>query len=313
MSQSIGFEPIRPSRALYIKLGEGGIWEHDCIQQSILRLGYGTVDHDACLQSQWQSVKQFLINNGSDQGAATRHANQVQEFYEAERGVLWVTFHADRLWWCFSEKEITLLDDYTKIRPTAGWRSEDIYGNPLDMSHLKGSLLAMQGYQGTICNVRESTYIIDKINGNLPKDIVDAEITRDTLRKQVEGIVKHLDWHDFEVLTDLIFQRAGWQRVRELGGKQKGIDLVLFSPITRETYAVQVKSKADRATFEVYRAQFQDMRDYSRFYFIVHSPAANLTKELENKGDNVKLILPVDIALWVVEYGLTDWVISKAG
>jgi hypothetical protein len=308
------FEPINPSRALYIKLGGRGMWEHDCIEQGTLRLGYNEIDHNLCIQGDWQAAHQYYVSRGGDPGAATRHMKQIQEFYEAESDVLWITFHANRLWWCFSERVITLLADGTKVRSaTEGWNSKDIKGNSLDMSRLKGSLLKVQAFQGTICNVRESDYLINKINGKASPEVAEVESASTQLHQAIEAAIKSLTWGDFEILADMIFQRAGWQRVGPLGRTQKTIDLELYSPITRETYAVQVKSEADRATFDDYRARYSEMEGFARFYFVVHSPAKNLTKEADYADDDFELILPGDIAEWVVQYGLTDWVIAKAG
>lgn len=317
MEQPQYFQEIRPARGLYIKLGGGGEWEEDCMSESILRLGYQEADHDLCMQGFWDAIYQQLLDLGTkDKGAATRHVKQIKEFYTAPNDVLWITFHADWLWWCFSAPDITLLPDYSKTRVAiGGWNKIDIFGRPLEMSRLKGSLVSMQGFRGTICRVDqpEFVYLVNKINGRNPPELERTQEALNTLYREVEAIIHNLTWGDFEILVDLIFRQAGWQRLSRLGGTQKTIDLKLYSPITREKYAVQVKSTADKAVFEDYRNQSHAMEaGFARFYFVVHEPSHNLVKDLESDS-YFKLIMPSDLARWVVEYGLTEWVISKAG
>ena len=45
-------------------------------------------------------------------------------------------------------------------------------------------------------------------------------------------------------MVDLIFARNGWQRVTDVGGSQKDIDLILMQPTTGEKAFVQVESRA---------------------------------------------------------------------
>jgi hypothetical protein len=116
---------------------------------------------------------------------------------------------------------------------------------------------------------------------------------------------------DFEILVDLIFRQAGWQRVSVLGETQKLIDLDLLSPVTSERYAVQVKSKANRAEFESYKQKFADMQGYTRCYFVVHTPSTDLV-EAKAPTDTIKLLQPKDVARLAAKYGLADWVIDKA-
>lgn len=238
---------VVPKRALYIKLGSGGEWEHECIYENqTLRLGYIEVDHDTCARGEWDKVQEQRASFRSKLGAATRDVNQIREFYEAGEDVLWVTFHANLLWWCYSRPEVTQLPDRTKTRPVIGsWRCTDIERRDLRMDQLSGRLLSMQAFRGTICSVREFDYLINKINGSIPERVKEAEVTLSNLVNRLENIIQDLHWKDFEILIDLIFRQAGWQRVGILGGTQKTLDLDLLSPITGDRYCVQVKSKAN--------------------------------------------------------------------
>ena len=303
---------INPNSAFYIKLGSGGDHEHECIKvNNTLWLGYTDVPHELCRDRKWEEVKAVLMRKrGCSPGTATRCVNQICTFYEAGEDVLWVTFHKNQLWWCFARPEITLLPDGSKTRDTRdGWRSTDIHGKPLDMSRLSGKLISMQRYQGTVCSVKEFEYLVRKINGQrspLEQAALDA---RDTLAQALEQIIRRLNWKEFELLTDLIFRQAGWQRIGQLGKTQKTLDLDLFSPIANERYLVQIKSRASRKQFEQFQEKTGGMEAFSRYYFVVHSPASNLIKALETEA--YKLWLPVEIASLVIQYGLVDWVIEK--
>lgn len=305
-------EKIKPTTAYYIKLGEGGRFEKQCIEvDHTLRLGYNEIPHNLCTPVGWDAVLDIYIHQrGSDPGAAKRHVNQLQAFYGPGENILWVTFYNNKLWWCFAEKEIILQDDGSKRRLVKGyWRSTDIKDNPLTMDRLSGSLLSMQGFRGTICEVREFDYLVRKINAQQSPEEQKAMNASATLQQALVPIIKGLPWKDFELLTDLIFRQAGWQRVSELGKTRKDIDLDLMSPIANERYYVQVKSKASKSTFEAFLAATTDIDGYSRYYLVVHSPE-NLTKTLETETH--KLWLETDIAHLVVSYGLVEWVIGKA-
>jgi hypothetical protein len=304
---------INPRKALYIKLGLGGVWERDCIQRDqTLRLGYVEASHEACLQRKWDIVTGEIEKIRDDPGAATRDVNQIRAFYESGEDVLWVTFFGDRLWWCFSKPQLTQLPDKTKIRPVIGqWNSSDVTGLPLQKNQLSGRLLSMQGFRGTICSVKEIEYMVQKINGDEPQNVKDVKEALVTLEQRLEAIVRSLHWKDFEVLVDLIFRQAGWQRVGQAGETQKTLDLDLLSPITSERYGIQIKSRASLADFKNYQQQFRDMQGYARFYFVVHTPSPDL--EQSTKRDDFELLLLPDIARLATKYGLTDWIIAKAG
>lgn len=310
-------KPIKADKSLYIKMGQGGMWEEECLKQNqTLRLGYQQIPHDLCLQGQWDEVRK-VIKKAYDcnDGTAKNHCNQIRSFYESDENVLWVTFYGNSLWWCFSKLEITLLDDGTKSRPAFNkWSHVDIKDEPLLTNNLSGKLLSIQGFRGTICKVSESNYLINKINGIEPKELQEAREALLTFEQKLEIIIKSLHWKDFELLIDMIFRQAGWKRLSPLGSTLKTIDLDLLSPITSERYGVQVKSEADLATFKSYQeTRFKDMEGFTRFYFAVHTPSPDLEKasqELESK--DVELLLPRRIAHLSIEYGMAQWVLDKA-
>lgn len=314
MKNRMDMKRIKPGNVFYIKLGRNGIWEEDCISNGTLRLGYRETPHKLCLAKKWNSVQKERQRSRKNKRAATSDTKQIRSFYEADENVLWVTFWKGSLYWCFSKPEVMQLEDKSKVRPVIGaWNSCDIKNTPLLMSQLSGKLLAMQGFQGTICSVKEDKYLINKINAIQPKAVKDAEEALRQLEQKVEAVIRNLTWRDFELLIDLIFRQAGWKRISALGGTMKSLDLDLISPVTSERYGVQVKSKATRAVYHTYRTErLKDMQGFTRFYFAVHTPSSDLMQAEETGTEGVELLLPINIARLSVEYGLTKWILDKA-
>ena len=306
-------DKIKPKDSRYIKLGRGGKFESTCIEvDNSIRLDYRIVPHELCMAGEWEAVRQWFIEeHDSDTGAATSHRNQIKDFYQLRTDVLWVTFYKNMLWWCYAQPVVNLLDDGTKERHTiTGWHNTNINGKPLPISKLNGQLTSMQGFRGTICRVKLHDYLVRKINGEvIPKEQAALE-AQQALTNSLIAIIQSLPWKEFELLIDLIFRQAGWQRLSEVGGGQKTLDLDLWSPITDEKYQVQIKSQAGRNQFEEFQKDTEGATEDGRYLFVVHTPQGDLTKNLET--DLHKLWLVEDIAQLVVQYGLTDWVIAKA-
>lgn len=304
---------IDSKKALFIKLGESGGWERECISNGTLRLGYHTVPHDYCLSSDWEKARQAFPPS-ADPGSVTRHVNQVQQFYEEPATTLWITFFSDRLWWCFSAPGVIQLPGGSKIRQVIGaWSDKDIKGIPLLKSRLSGKLLAVQGFQGTICSVKELKYLLHKINGTSEPHVTEAQHAFEKLVMAVVPIIRNLHPKDLETLTDLIFRQAGWQRTGVAGEVEKDIDLDLLSPITQERIAIQVKSKASETMYRSYQSKYSDMRGFSRFYFVTHSPNSALAKiSLESNDGSFVFWDAEQLAQQAVRNGLVGWLIDKA-
>lgn len=275
-------------------------------------MDYHEASHELCVKGEWDEVRETYKALRKDIGTATRDSKQIRLFYESDETVLWITFFGDLMYWCFSIPEITLLEDKSKTRPVIGqWRSTDIQDKPLQKNQLSGRLLSTEGFRGTICSVKEFDNVVQRINGKPFREIGEAKEALLALEQKIETLIRGLHWKDFEILIDLIFREAGWQRVSDLGGTQKTIDLDLFSPMTLERYAVQIKSEADLSDFEDYQRRFADMQSYTRIYFVVRTPSPNLTRAEDSTPDTIELLLPNRIAKLAVQYGLTDWVITK--
>lgn len=303
---------IQANKVLFIKLGQGGKFERECIESNqTLRLGYREVDHKLCMTGQWDKVHDYFITEeNSKTFVATSHSNQIKQFYEEDEKTLWITFYANKLWWCFSKPEITLLADKTKTRPVIGkWSDKDINGNTLLAGNISGKLLKTQGFRGTICSVPEEKYALAKINCEQMKEVVEVEQAMFNLKNKLTFLIQNLQWKDFETLVDLIFRQAGWQRVGDTGKTQKTLDLELFAPVTGERAIVQIKAQSDLQQFLSYQEQFATMNDYDKFFYVVHTAKNNLTT-YENETET-KLYLVDKVAELTISAGLVEWVIKK--
>ena len=303
---------LEPTNVLFIKLGKGGEFSADCIKDNYLKLNYHNVDHDLCIRKDWESVYNFFIHKeNATKSVATSHVNQIRQFYEEDINTLWITFHKNKLWWCFSKPDIKKLNDGKKIRPVIGkWSDKDFNDKALITSNLSGKLLKTHGFQGTICKVSAQSYVIAKINGEQKKELVEVEEAYSTLKRKLELLIEHLQWQDFEILIDLIFRQMGWQRVSVLGKDLKTLDIELLSPVTGEKGIVQIKTGADLEAFRKYKTKFDEMDDYDKFFFVVSSPKADL-ENYENETD-INLYLTDKISELTISSGLVDWVIRKS-
>ncbi len=303
---------IRANKVLFIKLGEGGKYEKSCIENDhSLRLGYREVDHQLCIDKKWDKVRNYFITQeNSKEFVATSHTNQIKQFYEEDEKTLWITFYANKLWWCFSKPEITLLPDKTKTRLVIGkWSDKDIRGNVLLSGNISGKLLKTQGFRGTICSVPEEKYAIAKINNEQLEEVVEVEKAMNELKNKLALLIKNLQWKDFETLVDLIFRQAGWQRVGDTGKTQKTLDLDLFAPVTGERAIVQIKAQSDLNEFLKYQEQFATMSDYDKFFYVVHTAKNNLFSYVNET--ETKLYLVEKIAELAISAGLVEWIIKK--
>jgi hypothetical protein len=305
---------IVAGKALYIKLGESGLWQTECIQQGTLRLGYKQISHELCMSNNWAGVLEEIQKRTSNRGAATRHLNQIRLFYQSPEDVLWFTFDADRLFWCFALASVEMHTDGSKIRRTIqGWSDKNTKGALLLKKNISGKILATQGFQGTICSAPELAYLLHKINGTAAPHVDVAQLAFNKLVDALVPIIKNLHEKDLEILADLIFRQGGWNRIGVLGGTEQHIDLDLISPITGERIAVQVKSRADEATYNNYKSIFSDMRGYSKFYFITHSPTASLASQAAQESDQEFIFWgPQELAEYSAKNGLMGWLIDKA-
>jgi hypothetical protein len=300
--------PIQATEAYFIKLGRSGEWEIECLRDGILRFGYADTAHADCLAGNWDAVRTFWSSYRNDTGAGTRDANQIRVFYETGGNALFVTFHGGLLYWCRAMPGVTVDADGTHMRRTVdGWHSASITGKPLRTDRLSGALLRVQGYRGTICSVAQLSYLLGRINDQLPPSVVAADEARAAYLAAIEELIGLLTWQDFELLIDLIFSSSGWVRLGSVGKTQKSVDIELQLPTTNEVAFVQVKSEASSAIFRDSLDRFQSYDKYDRMFFAWH-------KGTVVSPDDTKSIELLDckrIAAMTLDAGLAGWLRDK--
>jgi len=297
----------------YIKLGDGGRWEEECINRdSTLRLGYESPHHQDCLEGNWDIVREYWLGErNGNQASATNDIREIRAFYEAPKDDIWITFYRGRLWWCNADAAVIKLDDGTRTRRAIdGWSCETQDGELLEIANLDGRVTKVQGYRRTICEIDQSDYLLRKIRGEAQPDVSAAKATLNQLKQDVENLIRGLWWKDFELLVDLIFSKMGWQRLSQLGKTQKGIDLDVFSPIIHNRAFVQIKSHTTPNEVREYFAEFEHRPEFQEMYFVVHS-YAGCRSDLGIKDERFRFWDSARIAELVINAGLIDWLIAK--
>src|SRR5512146_2802415 len=95
---------IKPAAVRYIKLGRNGIWERECLEKGIIRLGFGSATDERftlCEQGQWQELRKSFLMEGKTPGTATRFTKETRLFFTDDGSTVWLTFIGERMWWGF--------------------------------------------------------------------------------------------------------------------------------------------------------------------------------------------------------------------
>ena len=307
--------PANAINARFIKLGVSGEWESECIEDTpgTIRLGFNNPLHRQCLAGEWDALTKYMLNEGGKtKGKATEITNQVRDFYTLDENTLWITFYRRQLWWCFASLEVAQLEDGTRVRRTLnGWSNESIDGNDLFIESLSGSLTKTQGFRGTICSVEAFEYLKRRLCDEVLPEVDAARTCLSDLHDSLIPLIGSMNWKDFELLCDLIFSNAGWQRIATLGGTEKSIDLDMVSPVTQRRLFVQVKSRATKDTFQQYLEEFAGHDQYDEMFFIVHSPNDDASAWSTGCDPKIKILVAADVARLAISAGLTDWLIRK--
>lgn len=306
---------ITATRAKYIKLGIGGCWENLCLSDGTLRLGYNEVPHELGLSDQ-AGLRMHYIQRGVAANAATSHARQILDFYQAEVDTLWISFSRGFLWWCRTDSPVEFLGhneveypDGSRLRRTVeGWKNRSVAGKELRLSELPGYLTQTSRYQGTICRIGDSAfeYLMRRINDQDLPEAYAAKTARHELAENIKKLIKKLTPQDFELFIDILFSKSGWVRISPLGGTVADIDMELVMPLTDERAIVQVKSSTNRAQLRDYEDRLGQY-DAARIFYVYHTSGESL------HSDNPKLcLLGLDkLASATVKAGLSDWLIDR--
>ncbi len=309
-------DKIKATRAKYIKLGAGGAYEKASFDEGKLCLSYGNIDH--AIGKDFEKIKSHFLLNGVDSGAATRHAQQVFDFYTEPKDTLWITFSKGLMYWCQAEEEVLGFDPSepdgrgTRYRKVIDkWHSTDIKDNPLKMNELSGNLTKTAGFRGTICNFAEDfNYILDKINAETIQEVITAEKAETDMLDSICLLMNKLCFEDFELLVDLVFARSQWRRINKIGGAQKFFDIQMESLIIGETAGVQVKSATDKNDINKHIDTFN--KDYNshidKFFFVYHTPE---WVQVDDVPENIYLINAKKLSKMVLDAGLFNWLLNK--
>lgn len=304
-----GLLPIRPTSVRYIKLGERGRWELECLKRGIVRFGFGTSERnrfDLCQQGQWADLAKSFETGGKTKSVATRFANESRDFFLDDGSTLWITFMGRTLFWGFCQPELPQAHedgDGVYRRISGGWKAADLHGERLTMDRLSGALTQLASYRGTSCSVKASDYVIRRINGTKSPEVQRAIAAQQAMWAALVPLMRLLVPQDFELLVELVFAASGYRRIEIVGKTQKTIDLDLELPITGKRAFVQVKSKTTSAELARYVELIEEQ--YDEMFFVFHTGSA------ATPDPRVKIIGPEALARRVFDAGLSDWLIRK--
>lgn len=302
---------IHPAQVRYIKLGEGGRWEKECIDKGIVRFGFGSANAERfplCRAGKWDELTKNFIAEGKTKGTASRFTNETRQFFQDDGTTLWITFVGERLCWGLlapSPPERHSDGDGVWRKVADGWRWTDLNGEELIKSRLSGSLTKLAAYRGTTCRVDVADYVVRRINGQKLPEVERAVERMEQITGSTQELMKLLEPYDFETLVDLVFSTSGWRRQGIVGKTQKTLDLDLILPSTDERAFVQVKSKTTSAELAEYVEKLEELGPYDRMFYVFHSG------EAETDDDRVTVIGPEKLAAMVVDAGLVSWLIRK--
>lgn len=303
--------PINFTNVFYIKLGRGGAWEADSIQSGKLRLGWSHQSIEDINARQWDLIaEQLREEHKGKPHVATNDLNRLRDIVHSGADDLWITFHHAKLWWTRLAPGPVERDATSKFRRTRQpWSDRSENGRLLVVNELPGKIAQLQGFRGTVCRVQHTDLLRRVLEGSRSPLSSEIASQRAILAGHLGKAIAELHWKDFETLVDLVFRDSGWVRVSVLGQHAKAYDLELREPITGDRYVVQVKSRATLADLEATVSNFSP-DDYRRVFFVVHSPAQDLTTA-ENLPEHVEIVSPARLAELAVDAGLTNWIEDK--
>lgn len=307
---------LHPSAVRYIKLGEGGRWEHECREKGIIRIGFGMGNSERfrlCQEGRWEAVKASFLAETQSKGTATNFTHQVRAFFEDDGTTLWLTFIGERLYWGMltptDPAEVAHDGKGVQRVVAGGWRWTDRHGEPLTKDQLSGALTQLAAFRGTSCRLRERVhdYAIRRINGQKVSEVEEALQIRAVMEASIEHLTRLLEPRDFELLVDLVFSASGWQRLGVVGKTTKTLDIDLLLPSTGERAFVQVKSTTTQAELDDYIGRLDELDGYDRMFYVFHTHRGSITTD----DERVTLIGASKLAEMVLDAGLVNWLIRK--
>jgi hypothetical protein len=304
-----------PSAVRYIKLGQGGAWAAEAIEQSIIPFGFSQVPHAPCAAGDWDKVRQILAAGGRTKSGVSQGARELRDFYELPDDALWITFADRHLYWTFAWSAMVAFRDpvpggWHRFRPCiGGWSRMSLTGEPLSTTSLSSALTRVAGFRQTICTIERQDYLLRRIRGEEEPLLAKAREVRSELEQVALEMISALDWRDFEVMIDLLFANGGWRRQSAVGTGEVDVDLLLENPISREAAWVQVKSRCNQAVLDDYLERFRRDGSAQHFFLVCHSPAAKLRAPPDPR---VHIWAGPKLARAALSAGLLDWLIERS-
>jgi hypothetical protein len=306
--------------AVYIKLGAGGCWEKDSIQNNRIRIGWHHIDIDLIKNGKWDDIKKIIENEYRDKkSGATADFNALKKICTSDETTLFITFYSGKMYWCTAKAGSLTEDTISKYLETQSvWSCNNILNTRVfEMNSISGRLTKYQGFMGTTCSIgnrlNEFEYLKEIITGKESETYKRLYKARNDLKNALIPAIKNLAPKDFEILIDLIFRNLGWKRTSVLGEVMKFFDLVLEEPLSKKLHGVQIKAGTTLKVYEEYRNIFlQDYKqDFASFFFAVHTPDAKL-EAYEEFEEGVSLLKTPAIADYAIDSGLITWIMDKS-
>lgn len=314
---------------LYIKQGRGGAWAQHSFDAGIIQLGFGQVPFDECPQPGpapeiWDALTSRLVELARSAGVKqpTRDVGQVRLFYEASESTIWFTFHARKLYWCFSSLAIERATAQsmastgaTRFRRVDGtWSDKALDNSDLWIAAITGRLTKNSRNPRTLnlLTGQDVRRLKDKILGKPSSEAVAVLKGRQQLVRTLTEAIGTLNENDFEILADLVLSRAGLRRSTAIGGDQPTIDFEGTALFSESLIHVQVKAGGLPETATKATVLLERLASLT-----ANGGRAILVGNVDEHqwGDTapVQLVGRRNLAEYCVEYGLVDWVVQKAG
>ncbi len=297
----------------FIKLGQKGNWEEDCLKSGVLKLSFQNAAHEDCNQGKWTKVESALAKIQSYKPTVSIWISELKYFYTEPESVIWITFHKGKMWWCNAKPGVTeIVENGAKVKlrkcTKAGWRCKDLKGKDLNLESISGRVLKTRGYRGTICrfDVPSENYLQRRISGEVDPDVINTQVMLQNLDDQVLNLITKLEQYEFEHLVDLIFARSGWVRDRSLGKTEKTIEATLKNALTGETAHFQAKCSTSSKVYSAWQQEAYAFPQDKKFFFThtFKGPEPEIV-------DGFEFVGPKRLAVMVTRMGLTDWVMDK--
>lgn len=302
---------LNVKHAYYLKLGFGGKWAADSIAHGKARIGWKNTPLAQIDAGEWAAIRKSLQTTAKSTGAGTADANALERFCTSTEADVWVTFHESKLWWARLKNGPVKEDSISKYRELLdGWRDRSMKDDLLLANQIPGRISQLQGFRATICRVRELDALRRLISGERSTEYLALVESKNVLVARTAAAITGLHWKDFELLVDLVFGQSGWRRVSTVGETMKSVDIELEDSITGDQYQVQVKSSATKDDARKCKGEFSASA-FRKYYFVVHSPDADLLDATDLTDGAFEVILPERLARMVVDGGLTSWLLDR--